>query len=100
MMATTQTNKDLFRHVFDALDERDLEGVVDTHADNVVLHDHDEEFDGVEATNEHERTLYEAFPDTNLCRTGCIPLLGMPSSALTLVRRTDERCESGESIFR
>ncbi|MBX0297939.1 ester cyclase [Haloarcula nitratireducens] len=62
-MATTQTNKELFLRVFDALNERDFDAFADTHADNVVLHDHDEEFHGVDAATEHEQTLYEAFPD-------------------------------------
>lgn len=62
-MATTQTNKELFRRVCDALNERDFDAFADVHADDVVLHDHDEEFHGVEAAIEHEQTIYEAFPD-------------------------------------
>ncbi|WP_096391422.1 ester cyclase [Halopenitus persicus] len=62
-MATTRTNKELFRRVFDALNDRDFDAFADTHADDVVLHDHDEEFHGVEAVTEHEQALYEAFPD-------------------------------------
>lgn len=62
-MATTQTNKELFRRVFDALNGRDFDAFADTHADDIVLHDHDEEFHGVEAAIEREETIYEAFPD-------------------------------------
>jgi steroid delta-isomerase-like uncharacterized protein len=63
MATTSQTNKELTRHVFDALNERDEEAFTNTHTEDVVLHDHDEEFHGVEAAVEHEWTLYDAFPD-------------------------------------
>lgn len=62
-MATTQTNKELFQRVFDALNDRDFDAFADTHTDDVVLHDHDEVFHGVEEAIEHERTRYDAFPD-------------------------------------
>jgi len=62
-MATTQTNKERFRRVCDALNERDFDAFADTHTDDVVLHDHDEAFHGVEAVIEHEQTIYEGFPD-------------------------------------
>lgn len=62
-MATTQANKELFRRVFDALNERDFDAFAATHHEDVVLHDHDEEFHGIESAIEHEQRLYEAFPD-------------------------------------
>jgi steroid delta-isomerase-like uncharacterized protein len=62
-MATAQTNEELFERVVTALNERDFDAFADTHATDVVLHDHDEEFHGIEATIEHEQALYEAFPD-------------------------------------
>lgn len=62
-MDAPQTNKDLFRQVVDALNERDFDAFAATHATDVVLHDHDEAIHGIEAAIEHEQTLYEAFPD-------------------------------------
>lgn len=62
-MEATQPNKELFRRVFDALNQRDFDAFADTHAEDVLLHDHDEEFHGVEAAINHQRTLFEAFPD-------------------------------------
>jgi steroid delta-isomerase-like uncharacterized protein len=62
-MATTQTTKELFRRVCDALNERDFDAFADTHTDDVVLHGHDEAFHGVESAIEHEQTIYKAFPD-------------------------------------
>lgn len=63
MATATQDTKDLFRQVFDALNDRDFEAFAATHADDVVLHDHDEAIHGVDAAVEHEKALYEAFPD-------------------------------------
>lgn len=63
MTTTTRNNKELVRRVFEALNGRDMDAFAETHATDAVLHDHDEEFHGVEASIEHERTIYEAFPD-------------------------------------
>lgn len=63
MTSTTQTNKELVRRVFETLNGREQDAFADTHASDVVLHDHDEEFRGVEAAIEHEWTIYDAFPD-------------------------------------
>lgn len=63
MSTTARDNKELFRRVFDALNERDFDAFAETHSKDVVLHDHDEEFYGIEAAIEHERTIYDAFPD-------------------------------------
>lgn len=63
MPTASETNKELVRRGFDALNERNREAFTETHSTDVVLHDHDEEFHGVEATLEHEWSIYEAFPD-------------------------------------
>lgn len=63
MTTATRINEELVRRGFDALNERDREAFVETHSKGVVLHDHDEEFHGVEAVTSHEWTIYDAFPD-------------------------------------
>lgn len=63
MTSKTRTNKELVRRVFETLNDRDFDAFAATHASDVVLHDHEEEFHGVDAAVEHERTIYDAFPD-------------------------------------
>jgi steroid delta-isomerase-like uncharacterized protein len=63
MATETQDVKDLFREVVNTLNDRDFDGFAETHAEDVVLHDHDEEFHGVEAAVQHQQTLFESFPD-------------------------------------
>lgn len=63
MATTIRSNKDLVRRVFETLNARDTVGFADTHAEDVVLHDHDEEVQGVDAAIEHELAIYGAFPD-------------------------------------
>lgn len=62
-MAATHRHKELFERVVDALNDRDREAFAETHHADVVLHDHDEVFHGVEAAIKHEWDIYEAFPD-------------------------------------
>lgn len=62
-MAATHRHKELFERVVDALNDRDREGFAETHHADVVLHDHDEVFHGVEAAIKHEWDIYEEFPD-------------------------------------
>lgn len=63
MATATQDSEDLFRQTFDALNDREFDAFAATHADDVVLHDHEETIHGIDAVVEHEQTLYEAFPD-------------------------------------
>lgn len=64
MMGTTpQDPKDLFREVVESLNDRDFDRFAGSHADDVVLYDHDEPIHGVDAAVAHERELYEAFLD-------------------------------------
>lgn len=49
MSTAKQTNKELFRRSIDSLNNRDQEAFAETHAEDVVLHDHEEEHHGVEA---------------------------------------------------
>lgn len=63
MTTETQHAKDCFEDVVDALNDRDFDRFAETHADDVILHDHDETLHGVEAAVEHQQRLYEAFPD-------------------------------------
>jgi len=63
MATETQNETDLLQGVVDALNDRDFDRFAELHAEDVVLHDHDEEFHGIEAAVEHEQALYEAFPD-------------------------------------
>lgn len=62
-MTTTQSNEELLGRVVDSLNERAFDAFAATHTADVVLHDHDEEFHGIDAVIEHERHLYDAFPD-------------------------------------
>lgn len=64
MPTTTTDAKDLFREVVDALNDRDFDRFAAPHAEDVVLHDHDETITGVADAIEHEQAIYEAFPDT------------------------------------
>ena len=63
MATETQDTTDVFRGVVESLNDRDFDRFVELHTEDVVLHDHDEEFHGVNAAVEHEQALYEAFPD-------------------------------------
>lgn len=63
MTPETQNPTDLFERVVTALNDRDFERFRKTHADDVVLHDHDESLHGIDAVIEHEQRLFEAFPD-------------------------------------
>lgn len=63
MTTTTQSNTDVIRRVFETLNAREQDAFADTHAADVVLHDHDEELHGVEAAIDHQWTIYEGFPD-------------------------------------
>lgn len=63
MAQAPQTNEELFRRTVESLNMRDFDKFAETHSEDVVLHDHDEEFHGVDAAVEHEQALYEAFPD-------------------------------------
>ena len=63
MPPETQTARDRFEETLDALNNRDFDRFAATHADDVVLHDHDETHRGVEAAIDQERRLFEAFPD-------------------------------------
>jgi steroid delta-isomerase-like uncharacterized protein len=54
---------DLFGDVTDALNDRDFDRFVELHADDVVVHDHDETLHGVEAAKQQEQRLFAAFPD-------------------------------------
>lgn len=63
MSTTKQTNKELFRRSIESLNNRDQGAFAETHTEDVVLHDHDEDLHGIEAAIEHEWTIYDAFPD-------------------------------------
>lgn len=63
MTIPNQNAIDRFEEVVEALNARDFDRFAATHADDVVLHDHDETLRGVEAAVAHERALYESFPD-------------------------------------
>jgi steroid delta-isomerase-like uncharacterized protein len=63
MATETQDATDVFRWVVDALNDRNFDRFAELHTEDVVLHDHGEEFHGVDAAVEHEQALYEAFPD-------------------------------------
>lgn len=63
MATTTQTNKDVVRRGFDALDDRDREAFVELHADDAVMHAFGEEVRGIEAIAEVEFAYFDAFPD-------------------------------------
>lgn len=63
MASTSQPTAELFRRTVESLNDRDFDGFAETHADDVVLHDHDEELRGVEAAVEHEQAVFGAFPD-------------------------------------
>lgn len=63
--ATSEQTKALVTRAFDALNERDRKAFAETHADDVVLHDHDEETRGVEVAIAHEWEIYDSFPDNH-----------------------------------
>lgn len=63
MTNPNQNATDRIEEVVEALNARDFDRFAATHADDVVLHDHDETLQGVEAAVAHERALYESFPD-------------------------------------
>lgn len=63
MASATQSERELFRELVAALNDRDFEAFAATHADDVVLHDHDETVHGIDAAIAHETANYEAFPD-------------------------------------
>lgn len=98
-MATPQTNKDPFRRVFGAFIERSLDAFAATHADDVSLHNYDQEFHGVEATSEHERILYEAFSEIEYPPEGTCFDSRYTINAFSLVRRKDEHREFGVDVF-
>lgn len=63
MTTETQNAKNRFEDVVDALNRRDFDRFIETHSDDVVLHDHNETHHGVEAAVDHQKQLYDAFPD-------------------------------------
>ncbi len=66
MSTTKQTNKELFRRSIESLNNRDQEAFADTHTEDVVLHDHEQDRHGIEAAIEEEWTLYDASPIWNI----------------------------------
>lgn len=99
-MATSQTNEDPFRCVFGAVVERSLDAFAATHGDNVSLHNHDEGIYCVEATSEHERTLYETSTEMEYPPEGMCFDSRHAMNAFSLVRRKDEHREFGVDVFR
>lgn len=63
MAMSTQATEDLFRRVFDPLNDREFDTCAETHATDISLHNPDKKIHGVEAVIDLDRPLYDAFPD-------------------------------------
>ncbi len=54
MAMPEQDNKALVRQGYEALNERDPDAFRAAHADDIVIHDHDEEVHGIDAVVDHQ----------------------------------------------
>lgn len=61
--ATPETNKDLVRRHFEAINERDRESVAELHTDDVVVHGGGRVLEGIEAVVQSWWAQLEAVPD-------------------------------------
>lgn len=63
MQTAVQNQKEIIRQAFDALNSRDRDRFRESHAEDVLLHEYNEEMRGIDAIVEHEWSNFEAFPD-------------------------------------
>lgn len=69
---TEETNKDVVRRVFTTWNNKDREGYVDCHADDVVIHGSEGNVEGIDDLMDAQWGFFDAFPDTVLTLDECI----------------------------